>query len=837
MPKIFDTLTASHLLNEQLPENGLKYLTRTILKKEVVEYNDVISEGTHSDKFYKYATEDAINTYDLYKLQSPQIEKQGLHHLAYDIEFPFQRALMHLAINGIRADVGAAKVMRYDVQHLFFEIENELLNIFGGKYKVTITPRSRVTSCKPSINFNSSEQVVPLIEGLGFPIYERSKKEKKKSWNKQSKNRLKGKHYAIDLLIKLGTVEKLLNGFLVPFESFVQRDGRIRPSFHNTVCVTGRLSCSKPNIEQLPKNNNIANIRNLFIADDDMVLIVADYSGQEVRIMAQESGDSNLKGALRKGYDVHLATANEINSLNISALGLTDKTPEHNIAKTKYKKQRDDCKCVVFGTAYGKAQPLSAKILTPDGWTTMGNIKIGDSLFSANGNITKVIGVFPQEVQSIYEVKLKDGSFTKCTGSHLWKVQTVYDKQLNRFRVIKTDKLKTILKKGKNNNCFIEYCNPVSFDKKEQIIHSYIMGIYIGDGYSGSSVVLTIANNDIVKKIKALLPYGYELKYGGRYAYRLKTNRKKDSKTGKFVSNNIYINNIKNYKLKGKRAWEKFIPLQYLYGNIEQRWQLLDGLLDSDGTCNHNSYEYSTTSEQLSNDVMFLVKSLGGRCSKTKRFTKCSNTGKRGRLSYRVFISFPPISQSNSVVSVKYVGKEKSKCIVIEDASGLYITDDFIVTHNSAYGFAKDFGCSEKEAQAFIDKFFTQYPGLRRAIEKTREQVYKHRFVTNMSGRKRRFPDFHKLNKWGKERCYRQAFNFKIQSFAADAIKRAAANVIQNDRLRLINIIHDELVIETSKNYAEQGIEYIRRAMIKALPIFIPWDIDINYGERYGQCK
>ena len=164
MPKIFCTLTASHLLNEESPENGLKYLARTILKKDITKYNDAISDGLHSDKFYKYATDDAVNTWELYKVFSPQIEKEGLHHLAYDIEFPFQKALMHLAINGIRADVSAAKAMRYEVRHLFYEIENKLLNIFGGKYVTSITPRSRVISCNPSINFNSSDQVVPLIE-------------------------------------------------------------------------------------------------------------------------------------------------------------------------------------------------------------------------------------------------------------------------------------------------------------------------------------------------------------------------------------------------------------------------------------------------------------------------------------------------------------------------------------------------------------------------------------------------------------------------------------------------------------------------------------------------
>jgi len=485
MLKIFDTLTASHLLNECLPENGLKYLAEHELgipKEQIKKYTEV-TPGT--DEFFKYGMNDAIWTYQLYKKYSPQIEKEGLHHLAYDIEFPFQKALMWLAINGIRADVSAAKQMTYETQHLFYTIENELLNIFGGKYVTSITPRSRVTSCKPSINFNSSDQVVPLIEGLGFPIYERSKKEKKKSWNKQSKNRLKGKHPTIDLIIKLGKIEKLLNGFLVPFESFVQRDGRIRPSFHNTVCVTGRLSCSKPNIEQLPNQNDIANIRNLFIAEPGNVLIVADYSGQEVRIMAQESGDKTFKTALINGLDLHQVTAD--------AVGVS----------------RKDAKCIVFGTAYGK----------------------------------------------------------------------------------------------------------------------------------------------------------------------------------------------------------------------------------------------------------------------------------------------------------------------------------------SSYGFSKDFNCSEKEAQVFIDKFFAQYPGLRRAIEKTREQVYKHGFVRTMSGRKRRFPDFHKLNKWGKERCYRMAFNFKIQGYGGEVLKKAASEIVKNLNLILVNLVHDEAVLECKKEYVEEGMKYINECMVKALPIFLKWDIDINYGTRYGESK
>ena len=176
MPKIFDTLTSSHLLNEQLPENGLKYLTRTQLYREVTEYKDVIKYGTDSPEFAKYATEDAINTYDLYRLQSPEIEKQGLHHLAYDIEFPFQKALMWLAINGIAADTEAAKKMKEEVGHLSYQLEDEMLQLFGMGYDVGITPRGRKVFAKPQINFNSGQQVAEVLQSLGIKLTEKTKK-------------------------------------------------------------------------------------------------------------------------------------------------------------------------------------------------------------------------------------------------------------------------------------------------------------------------------------------------------------------------------------------------------------------------------------------------------------------------------------------------------------------------------------------------------------------------------------------------------------------------------------------------------------------------------------
>jgi len=106
-----------------------------------------------------------------------------------------------------------------------------------------------------------------------------------------------------------------------------------------------------------------------------------------------------------------------------------------------------------------------------------------------------------------------------------------------------------------------------------------------------------------------------------------------------------------------------------------------------------------------------------------------------------------------------------------------------------------------------------------------------------MAGRKRRFPDFYKLNKWGKERCYRQAFNFKIQGYGGEVLKKAASEIVKNPNLMLVNLVHDEVVIECNEKYKEEGMKYIEQCMAKALPIFLKWDIDIAYSTRYGEAK
>ena len=176
MPRIFDTLTSSHLLSENLPENGLKYLAEHELgipKEQIKKYTEV-TPGTQ--EFFEYGMNDAIWTYQLYKKYSPQIEKEGLHHLFYDVEMPFQKALMWLNINGIKGDTQAAKQMKEEVSHLNYQLEDEMLKLFDKEYEVGITPRGRKVFAKPQINMNSGQQVVGCLQDLGIKLTEKTKK-------------------------------------------------------------------------------------------------------------------------------------------------------------------------------------------------------------------------------------------------------------------------------------------------------------------------------------------------------------------------------------------------------------------------------------------------------------------------------------------------------------------------------------------------------------------------------------------------------------------------------------------------------------------------------------
>lgn len=376
---------------------------------------------------------------------------------------------------------------------------------------------------------------------------------------------------------------------------------------------------------------------------------------------------------------------------------------------------------IVLGarTSIGKAQPLDSKVLTPKGFVTMGSLSIGDEVVGANGFPTKIVGIYPQGLEDVYEVSFKDGSTTRCSKEHLWLTSTHYERK-NKTQGPSVKSLDEIIKTqhiqigGKiRNNHQIQYCDPINFDVNSDLkLHPYLIGILIGDGtLQKESTTFDTMDKEIVQNVVKYLPESDRIsninnpQNGIQYRIIRKQRNNKPSTTRQAIL---------DYKLD-HTSYTKFIPREYLYSSVSDRQLLLQGLLDSDGSPLKNSargyIEFSTSSEQLKDDIIFLVRSLGGRATFTSRIGKYKKNDVliETVVNYRVYIRFyndiVPFKLSrklhvynksmgsgskkgahgNTITDIKYIGKQYTQCIKVDSPEQLYITDDFIVTHNTSW--------------------------------------------------------------------------------------------------------------------------------------------------------
>ena len=834
---IFCTAVGSFILDE-VRNTGLKYLTEKLLKKTVVKYDDVKDISHSSDEFYQYGMDDAINCYELWELFAPQIEAEGLSKAFYEIDMPFIHVIVDMKVNGIAVDMQEYNRIEPLCRNLMYEYTCKLHELAGIEYDVV---DGEVNSF---LNLNATDDLIMIIESLGIEITEVTKKGKK-SVGIDSLNAM-GTHPFIEVLKKYKKLSKIYSSFIKPFKSFVDPDGRIRCNLNNTVARTSRLSCSKPNLQQCPKGSSEFgfNFRDLFVAPEGKKLGAGDYEGQELRLLGDLTQDFNLLKAFADNMDLHLMLANKMLGLGLPLEYMYKEAPNYEEIKERFKGQRFKAKSSVsFPIIYGTSQPLDAKVMTPEGFVNMGDIHSGDTVMSEMGKPVKVMGVFPQGVRPVYQLVMKDGSKTTCDEKHLWTIQTIYDKEIGRTRTLPLKDLIPILKMGNKrpqNNCYIQYCEPIQFKKANLIIPPYLMGMFIGDGSArGGSFKITQSKQRQVIKMANHTPEDYYMTSCG--IEHIFHNGKHRDTLKRFSSGNRMLNKIREYGLHLVKSETKFIPKEYLISSSSQRFLLLEGLIDSDGTENNGAFEYDTTSKQLSEDIIFLVRSLGGRASVTQRKAQGPREHK-GRIinnkhdMYRVFISFPPHRQANSIDSIKYVGEMKCQCISVDNPTGLYITDDLIVTHNTAYGVAKSLGVPEYKAQGYIDSFFQLFPAVKKAMFRCNLELQNCKYVRNKTGRKRRF-------KFINNKAKRQAFNFKIQGSAADMIKAAMikfrAIILNNPEwgALIVLTVHDEIVVEALEEHIETVHKALDYAMLSAYPLTVPLKVESLVGNNYGECK
>ena len=364
-----------------------------------------------------------------------------------------------------------------------------------------------------------------------------------------------------------------------------------------------------------------------------------------------------------------------------------------------------DVLCISMPPGTGKALSMDSKVLTPNGFVRNGDLKVGDKVITPSGKESTILGVYPQGVKPLYDVYFDDGSKCRCSEDHLWTVQSRSDRIKSRShkgKKYRTIELKEIMKNirienGKRLNYSVDYVGKIDFPEKDYLIHPYVMGVLLGDGgLSQAGIRLSTSDMEVLDKVNSLLPNSYKFKHIAKYDYGLRSDREI----------NIINKKLIEYGLKGKRSHEKFIPIEYMYGSYNQRLELLRGLMDTDGFASKcgNCSQYSTSSSVLADNVAEIAHSLGGYASISVSNGRYKKNGEyiECKKCYTVTIQFSAKMENifslprkaerfkpkretikRFIKKVEYAGDEECQCIYIDDESHLYITDDYIITHNT----------------------------------------------------------------------------------------------------------------------------------------------------------
>lgn len=305
---IYDTMVAAWLLDTE-NEIGLKALSKRYLKHTMVELSDIAKKEKHPvtgddvyrpdlvpiDVLAKYAIDDAVRPFQLKQIFDKELEKWGLEKVFYELEMPYVFVLMDMELAGVL-------INREKLEEFYGEAPDKLKAL-----------EQRIFACRPGgeeFNIGSQPQLNQvLFKELGIKPLGEKGKSGHYSTKEEYMEVWANKHEICKLILDYRKLDKLIGTYLTGLSKRIDPDGRIRSDFKRFIS-TGRLSSSRPNLQNIPRpENDLFGLRSLFIAPEGKTLIVADYSQIELRILAHFSRDPKLMEAYMKGEDIHAATA------------------------------------------------------------------------------------------------------------------------------------------------------------------------------------------------------------------------------------------------------------------------------------------------------------------------------------------------------------------------------------------------------------------------------------------------------------------------------------------------------------------------------------------------
>ena len=377
---------------------------------------------------------------------------------------------------------------------------------------------------------------------------------------------------------------------------------------------------------------------------------------------------------------------------------------------------------VMAAAASGKALENGSKVYTENGPKLIEQLSIGEKIYGQDGKLYDVVGVFPQGKKKKFIVEFSDGNFINCCEEHLWTFQTE-SLRSKKSKTWYTKTLKEIIEnyplfkdaRAKNNfsdkstsrkNIFIPMCEPINFPKQNLPLLPYTLGALLGDGQingNGKESIFSNEDKDVLERVnKELAEIGYCLKHKNNYDYSIRQNNKP---IGQFKKGKLTLI-LEELGLDYSRSNNKFIPNIYKYGAIEDRIELLRGIIDTDGYCEGSSYDITLKSKQLILDIKEICESLGLTAVYQEKKAICTNSSigiKDCGTVYRLRIKTSKIIQKlhysqkrekqwkpsrvyshRAIVNIIPTNEEvEMTCIKINSPNHLFVTNNFIVTHNT----------------------------------------------------------------------------------------------------------------------------------------------------------
>ncbi|MBV8048249.1 MAG: replicative DNA helicase [Paludibacterium sp.] len=365
--------------------------------------------------------------------------------------------------------------------------------------------------------------------------------------------------------------------------------------------------------------------------------------------------------------------------------------------------QPGDLVIVAGRPSMGKAQPLDARVKTLRGWKRMDELEIGDALASLDGAPSMVTGLYPQGERQVYRIRFSDGRTAECCDEHLWRV---HYRGWTAPRILETAAIRQLLtRKRYQNRLWIDLPSGDFGHGDDLPVDAWVLGALLGDGsLGGTAVRFSVKADETLNRMRARVDARLELEYAGQYDWRIK---RRAAPQGERPSSNPLKLALETLGLWGRTSSDKFIPRCYLDAEKSVRLDLLRGLLDTDGWVESwGSVRFSSASAQLAKDVCELARSLGAWCSVSEKSTFHTKDGvrKAGMTAYQCTISHPEpqslflfegkrerlsvgrMRRKMPVIrAIEPTRRTQTQCISVSHPSRLYLTDDYVVTHNTAF--------------------------------------------------------------------------------------------------------------------------------------------------------